>query len=158
MVFFGWPRYSLADLSRFYFLWYFISIKIFHPHIYHNLHQLIIMFSPPANTVLLRDFLQTPSNSTTSRNCEFSVCFKTLTAMCITRLTLLGLLQNTDRNVHHETDFIRATAKHWVRVKGEGLHYIFLAQWELGLGTGIEPRRPSPTGKRQFWECCQSAV
>ena len=36
--------------------------------------------------------------------------WNTLTAMCITRLSSLGLVQNTDRNVHHETEFIRATA------------------------------------------------
>ena len=47
--------------------------------------------------------------------------WSTLTAMCITRLSSLGLVQNTDRNVHHETEFIsRATAKHWVRVRVEG--------------------------------------
>jgi hypothetical protein len=55
------------------------------------------------------------------RFCELTKCFRvklqTLktrvpTAMCTTRLTLLGLLQNTDCNVHHETDLIRVTVKH----------------------------------------------
>jgi hypothetical protein len=30
----------------------------------------------------------------------------------VLKLRVFSLFQNTDRNVHHETDFIRATAKH----------------------------------------------
>jgi hypothetical protein len=40
-------------------------------------------------------FLQTPSNLND-----------------VLKLRVFSLFQNTDRNVHHETDFIRATAKH----------------------------------------------
>jgi hypothetical protein len=62
-------------------------------------------------------------------------------------------MKHTDCNVHH--DFIKVTAKHWpqcaprdcVRVRGESLHYMFLAQWKFSL-PGLEPRRPSPTTKR----------
>jgi hypothetical protein len=60
--------------------------------------------------------------------CEFTELFFMIHRANLKKQSELKM-KHTDRNVHHETDFIRAPIKHGVWVRDEGLHYyIFLAK------------------------------
>jgi hypothetical protein len=74
----------------------------------------------------------------------------------ILKLRVFSFFENTDRNVHHETDFIRVSAKFWVRVGGWGFTLYLISIMEVLIGQewnqeGSHPPQKGATKRALQW-------